>query len=49
VAYISGFIANPPATPTQPGGQPMPNLGLQQREIASLVAYLNSDRQVGAR
>jgi hypothetical protein len=23
----------------------MPNLGLQQREIASIVAYLNSDRQ----
>jgi hypothetical protein len=28
---------------------PMPNLGLQQREIASLVAFLNSDRQVTAR
>ena len=49
VAYISGFLANPPTTPKQPGGPPMPNLGLQQREITSLVAYLNSDRQVGAR
>ena len=46
VAYISGFIANPPSTPSRQGGSPMPNLGLQQREIASLVAYLNSDRQV---
>jgi cytochrome c2 len=49
VAYISGFIANPPSTPSKPGGSPMPNLGLRQREIASLVAYLNSDRQVGSR
>ena len=46
VAYISGFIANPPSTASRPGGSVMPNLGLQQREIASLVAYLNSDRQV---
>jgi hypothetical protein len=49
VAYISGFIANPPTTPSRPGGSPMPNLGLRQREIASLVAFLNSDRQVGSR
>jgi hypothetical protein len=49
VAYISGFIANPPATASRPGGPSMPNLGLEQREIGSLVAYLNSDRQVGSR
>lgn len=48
-AYISTFLANPPRTPTQPSRSPMPNLGLQQREIASLVAYLNSPRQLGAR
>lgn len=48
-AYISGFIANPPATPSQPGRSTMPNLGLKQREIASLVTYLNSDRQSGTR
>ena len=47
--YISGFIANPPRTPTQRGRPAMPNLGLGQREIASLVAYLNSPRQLGAR
>lgn len=46
VAYISRFIADPPSTPSRPGGSFMPNLGLQQREIASIVAYLNSDRQV---
>jgi hypothetical protein len=49
VAYISGFIANPPSTPSRSGGSSMPNLGLQQREIASLVAFLNSDRQVTTR
>lgn len=48
VTYISGFLAKPPTTPSK-GTSPMPNLGLQQREIASLVAYLNSDRQVTAR
>ena len=48
-AYISGFIANPPATPSQPGRSRMPNLGLNAREIASLVTYLNSDRQSGTR
>ena len=48
VAYISGFLANPPTTPSK-GTSPMPKLGLQQREIASLVAFLNSDRQVSRR
>ena len=38
--YIAGFLANP--TPPEPGKPPMPNLGLQQREIASLVAYLET-------
>ena len=46
-AYLSGFLANP--TPPQPGKPAMPNLGLQPREIASLVTYLNSNRQVGVR
>jgi len=46
--YLTGFLANP--TPPQPGKPAMPNLGLQRREIASLVAYLNSGgRQVGVR
>ena len=46
-AYLSGFLANP--TPPKAGKPAMPNLGLQPREIASLVAYLNSERQVGVR
>ena len=41
--YLSAFLANP--RPPQPGKAAMPNLGLQPKEIASLVAYLNSDRQ----
>jgi hypothetical protein len=49
VGYISGFLANPPSTPSRGGTFPMPNLGLQQREIASLVAFLNSDWQVTSR
>ena len=45
--YLAGFLAKP--TAPQPGKPAMPNLGLQQREIASLVAYLNGNRQVGSR
>ena len=45
--YIAGFLANP--KPPQAGKPAMPNLGLEQREIASLVAYLNGNRVVGAR
>jgi cytochrome c2 len=46
-AYLTGYLANP--TPPLPGKPAMPNLGLEKREIASLVAYLNSARQVGVR
>lgn len=48
-AYLAGFLANPISPSHEPGKPTMPKLGLQQREIASLVAYLNSDRQVGMR
>jgi hypothetical protein len=49
VAYVTGFLANPPAVARDPGKPTMPNLGLQPREIASLVTYLNSNRQVSTR
>ena len=49
VEYVSGFLAKPPTTPREPGKATMPNLGLQPREIASLVTYLNSNRQVTTR
>jgi mono/diheme cytochrome c family protein len=45
--FLAGYLANPPAPSA--GKPAMPNLGLQQREIASLVAYLNGNRQVGSR
>jgi hypothetical protein len=47
--YISRFLADPSIAPPTPNGVTMPNLGLQPREIASLVTYLNSDRQISAR
>lgn len=47
-AYLTGFLEKPRRiSPTAP--MVMPDLGLKQREIASLVAYLNSDRQLTAR
>jgi mono/diheme cytochrome c family protein len=48
-AYLAGFLANPKRVPPVRGQAEMPNLGLQPREIASLVAYLNGGRQVGMR
>ena len=47
--YLAGWLANPTPTVRDPNKPTMPNLGLQQREIASLVAYLNSNRQVSGR
>ena len=46
--YLAGFLEKPRRiTPSAP--MVMPNLGLKQREIAALVAYLNSDREVTSR
>jgi cytochrome c2 len=46
--YLAGFLEKPRRiTPTAP--MVMPDLGLKQREITALVAYLNSDRQVTLR
>lgn len=46
--YLAGFLEKPRRiTPSAP--MVMPNLGLKHREIASLVAYLNSDRALTAR
>ena len=46
--YLAAFLAKPRRiNPTAP--MVMPNLGLEQREITSLVAYLTADRQVGLR
>ena len=49
-AYLAKFLANPAiATPMRPATFNMPNLGLEDREIAALVAFINTDRQLSAR
>jgi hypothetical protein len=48
--YLARFLADPSITVTQRSAQVrMPNLGLKDREIAALVTFLNSDRQVSVR
>ena len=46
--YLAGFLAKPRRINAS-ASMVMPNLGLDKREIASLVTYLNADRQVGLR
>jgi mono/diheme cytochrome c family protein len=46
--YLAKFLANPSIkTPTM--DLRMPNLGLKQAEIASLVAFINSERKLSSR
>lgn len=46
-SYLTEFLANPKIKPpAQPRGWQMPNLHLKQAEIASLVAFINSDKRV---
>lgn len=48
--YLAEFLANPKRTANlKPDQSPMPNLGLRTAEIAALVTYLNSERQLGQR
>ncbi len=44
--YLQRFLADPSITGN---GNRMPNLNLKQPEIAALIAFLNTERQVGAR
>ena len=48
--YVAKFLADPDGSPLSrtvpPVGMRMPKLDLTEREIASLVAYLNSERPV---
>ena len=50
VDYVAKFLADPESSPlsrtTQPNGLRMPKLDLKEREIASLVAFLNSEAPV---
>ena len=50
---LAKFLAHPDSIQltrtTRPGPWKMPNLGLTEREIASLVAMINTGRQVSVR
>lgn len=41
--YVAQFLANPAIKPRSPDRPEMPNLGLEQREIAALVAFLTTE------
>lgn len=44
-AYLESWLKDPAATRApSPGSAPMPNMHLETREIASLVAFINSER-----
>lgn len=45
-SYLAEFLANPSIKPPTVKDLGMPNLNLKQPEIASLVAFINSDRKV---
>jgi cytochrome c553 len=47
--YLAKFLADPSIKPQSPGMMQMPNPGLRQPEIASLIAFINSERKVAAR
>ncbi len=48
--YLASFLADPSIKPKTPGMMmQMPNLGLRQSEIASLIAFINDERKVAMR
>ena len=46
--YLARFLANPSIKPPTNGNR-MPNLGLRQKDITPLIAFINSDRRVTKR
>ena len=42
--YLASFLKDPSIKPKSPNVMQMPNPGLRQTEIASLVAFINSER-----
>lgn len=48
VDYLKQYLANPAMAVTNRNGPKMPNLGLKQAEIASLVAFINAERQANS-
>ncbi len=46
--YLTRYLADPAIAATNRDGPKMPNLGLKPTEIASLVAFLNAERQASS-
>ena len=46
--YLARFLANPSIKPST-NGKRMPSLGLRQKDIAPLIAFINSDHRVTTR
>ena len=47
-AYLAKFLADPSIKPTTNGKQ-MPNPQLEDKDIPSLIAFINSERRITAR
>lgn len=47
--YLAKFLADPSIKPKSPDMMQMPNFALRQNDIASLVAFINSERRVTVR
>lgn len=47
--YLAKYLADPTIKPKPPNGAQMPNPGLAQTEIASLIAFINDERKVAAK
>lgn len=47
--YLAAFLADPSIKPPTNANVRMPNLQLKQPEIASLVAFINSERKLSSR
>jgi cytochrome c553 len=47
--YLAKFLADPSIKPKSPDMMQMPNMRLRENDIASLVAFINSERKVTSR
>jgi hypothetical protein len=46
--YLARFLANPSIKPAT-NGKRMPSLGLRDKDIAPLIAFINAERRVTSR
>jgi hypothetical protein len=47
--YLAKFLANPSIKPTANGAMAMPDPRLEDKDIAPLVAFINSDTRLSSR